>query len=222
MIHPSSQEAPALLLNELIQRYPFLSSCRQQISDAYDVLEESFSCNGKLLVAGNGGSASDSGHIVGELMKGFLLRRPLDALQKTAFSDSSDGRQLAENLQQSLPAIALTEQSALLSAIANDISPELVFAQQVFGYGRPRDVFLGLSTSGNSRNIVLAARTAKSCGLKAIAITGENASQLSEISDVCIRIPFTSTPRIQEATLPVYHGLCSMLEAHFFAKEAAE
>lgn len=216
----SPQEAPALLLNKLIQKYPFLSECRQQISDAYDILKDCFGQGGKLLIAGNGGSASDSGHIVGELMKGFLLRRPLDASQKTVFSDSCDDRQLAENLQQSLPAIALTEQSALLSAIANDISPELVFAQQVFGYGRPNDVFWGLSTSGSSRNIVLAARTARICGLKTIAITGNKTSRLCDLSDVCIRVPFTSTPQIQEATLPVYHALCSMLETYFFAREA--
>lgn len=216
----SSQEAPALLLNEFIQKYPALSGCRQQIADSYDILQNSFSQGGKLLIAGNGGSASDSSHIVGELMKGFLRRRPLDESQKTAFSNLSDGQQLSSSLQQSLPAIALTEQSALLSAIANDISPELVFAQQVFGYGCPHDVFWGLSTSGNSRNIVLAAQTARARHLKTIAITGSKVSHLSDLCDVCIRVPFTSTPRIQEATLPIYHVLCSMLEAHFFAKEA--
>lgn len=219
MANLTMQKTPALLLDELIQTYPYLSSCRQQIAAAYDALRICFRKDGKLLIAGNGGSASDSSHIVGELMKGFLCTRPLSPSQKTGFSGFSEGQQLAGKLQQALPAIALTEQSALLSAIANDISSDMVYAQQVFGYGRPGDVFMGLSTSGNSENIVLAARTASACGLKTIAITGSADSRLSVFCDICIRVPFTATYQIQEGTLPVYHALCAMLEADFFGKE---
>lgn len=219
MTNSSLAKTPALLLEELFEHYPHLSACRQSITDAYELLKNCYANKGKLLLAGNGGSASDSNHIVGELMKGFLSKRPLGASQKALFSEFPDGSHLADHLQQALPAITLTEQSSLITAIANDISPDLVFAQQVYGYGCLGDVFWGLSTSGNSRNIVFAAKTAKSCGLKTISITGSNPSQLSELSDVCIRVPFTSTPQIQEATLPIYHVLCSMLEASFFAKE---
>ena len=215
----SHTEGTALQLDQLIERYPFLSVCSQQIVDAYELLKNCYTNKGKLLLAGNGGSASDSNHIVGELMKGFLLKRPLDASQKALFRTISDGQHLANHLQQPLPAITLTEQSSLITAIANDISPDLIFAQQVYGYGHPGDIFWGLSTSGNSRNIVLAAKTAKICGLKTISITGEKPSMLSDLSDVCIQVPFTSTPQIQEATLPIYHALCSMLEANFFTKE---
>ena len=178
------------------------------IVEAYQILQESYTNDGKLLVAGNGGSAADAEHIVGELMKGFVNPRKLEA-----------GRVLSENLQGALPAIALDGHLALTTAYLNDCEPLLCFAQQVNGYGRKSDVFLGISTSGNSRNILYAATVAKAKGMKVIGLTGEKDSKLSEISDTCIQVPETETYKIQELHLPVYHCLCLMLEDTFFGKE---
>lgn len=176
---------------------------------------------GKLLVAGNGGSAADAEHIVGELMKGFVNPRKLE----TDYSDAlitvnkELGRVLSENLQGALPAIALDGHLALTTAYMNDCEPLLCFAQQVNGFGRKSDVFLGISTSGNSKNILYAATVAKAKGMKVIGLTGEKDSKLSEMSDVCIQVPETETYKIQELHLPVYHCLCLMLEDKFFGKE---
>lgn len=204
----------------LIERYPALSACREDIRKAYFILEEAYSAGRKLLVCGNGGSASDSEHIVGELMKEFKLKRKVYGAQASALKaiDTELGQVLAENLQGALPAISLTGHSSLTTAFMNDTSPELVFAQQVNGYGKPGDVFLGISTSGNSRNVLYAAVTAKSKGLKVIGLTGAGANKLCGLCDVCIRVPETSTYRIQELHLPVYHCLCMMLEEHFFGQ----
>ena len=192
----------------LILRYPQLIVVKDCIVEAYQILEESYTNDGKLLVAGNGGSAADAEHIVGELMKGFVNPRKLEA-----------GRVLSENLQGALPAIALDGHLALTTAYLNDCEPLLCFAQQVNGYGKKSDVFLGISTSGNSRNILYAATVAKAKGMKVIGLTGEKDSKLSEISDTCIQVPETETYKIQELHLPVYHCLCLMLEDTFFGKE---
>lgn len=188
------------------------------IGRAYEILEEAYASGRKLLVSGNGGSASDSEHIVGELMKEFKLKRRVFSDQAEALKeiDPELGQTLAEGLQGALPAISLTGHSSLTTAFMNDAMPELVFAQQVNGYGRPGDVYLGISTSGNSRNVLYAAVTAKAKGLKVIGLTGEKENKLMAYADVCIRVPETETFKIQELHLPVYHCLCLMLEQKFF------
>ncbi len=205
----------------LILRYPQLIVVKDCIVEAYQILEESYTNDGKLLVAGNGGSAADAEHIVGELMKGFVNPRKLEAEYSDALITVNKelGRVLSENLQGALPAIALDGHLALTTAYLNDCEPLLCFAQQVNGYGRKSDVFLGISTSGNSRNILYAATVAKAKGMKVIGLTGEKDSKLSEISDTCIQVPETETYKIQELHLPVYHCLCLMLEDTFFGKE---
>lgn len=205
----------------LTERYPSLAECKEDIIKAYDLLEATYANNRKLLVCGNGGSASDSEHIVGELMKEFKLKRKVYAEQADALKkiDPEMGATLAQHLQGALPAITLTAHSSLTTAFMNDSEPVLVFAQQVNGYGKEGDSFLGISTSGNSMNVLYAAVTAKSRGLKVIGLTGHNESKLSKLADVCIRVPETETYKIQELHLPVYHALCMMLEEHFFGKD---
>lgn len=173
---------------------------------------------GKLLVCGNGGSAADAEHIVGELMKGFKKRRSIsnELYHSLIEIDPEKADELVKNLQGGLPAIALDGHPALTTAFSNDCNPLMVFAQQVNGYGNEGDVFLGISTSGNSKNVVYAAMTAKAKGLKVIGLTGSRKSELSRIADVCIRVPETETYMIQELHLPVYHCLCLMLEEKFF------
>ena len=204
----------------LIERYPRLESSRQDIIDAYLILEESYENNGKLLIVGNGGSAADAEHTVGELMKAFVLPRPLDADYKAALNsvDSELGAVLGENLQAALPAIALDGHIALSTAYMNDCEPLLCFAQQVNGFGCKGDVFLGISTSGNSKNVLYAAVVAKAKGMKVIGLTGAKENKLMKYADVCIRVAQTETYMVQELHLPVYHTLCLMLEEHFFGK----
>ena len=203
----------------LVERYPSLESARNDIVAAYLLLEESYENGGKLLVAGNGGSAADAEHIVGELMKGFKLpRKPeADFAEKLVEENQELGSVLAENLQGALPAIALDGHPALSTAYMNDCEPLLCFAQQVNGYGKSGDVFLGISTSGNSKNVLFAATTAHAKGLKVIGLTGAKDSKLKDMSDVCIKAPQTETYMIQELHLPIYHCLCLMLEDKFFA-----
>lgn len=205
-------------LNHLIDRYPKLIVCKEDIMRAYELLEAAYQNGRKLLVCGNGGSASDSEHIVGELMKEFKLKRKIYGNQATALKDidAELGQVLADNLQGALPAISLTGHSSLQTAYMNDAVPELVFAQQVNGYGKPGDVFLGISTSGNSKNVLYAAVNAKAKGLKVIGLTGAKENKLMKFADVCIRVPETETYKIQELHLPVYHCLCLMLEQKFF------
>ena len=207
-------------LNHLIDRYPKLIVCRDDILKAYNLLESAYSSGRKLLVSGNGGSASDSEHIVGELMKEFRLKRKVYADQAEAMMtiDPEMGATLAENLQGALPAICLTGHSSLTTAFMNDANADLIFAQQVNGYGKPNDVYLGISTSGNSKNVIYAAITAKAKGLKVIGLTGARDSKLSKLADCCIKVPETETYKIQELHLPVYHCLCLMLEDKFFGK----
>ena len=205
-------------IQTLIDRYPKLIVCKDDIIKAYELLEEAYSQERKLLVCGNGGSASDSEHIVGELMKEFKLKRKVYADQAEAMKaiDPEMGETLAENLQGALPAICLTGHSSLTTAFMNDANADLVFAQQVNGYGKANDVFLGISTSGNSKNVCYAAITAKSKGLKVIGLTGQKESKMTKLGDCCIRVPEIETYKIHELHLPVYHCLCLMLEDHFF------
>ena len=205
-------------LNLLIERYPQLQVCREDIKQAYQLLETAYSNGRKLLVCGNGGSASDSEHIVGELMKEFKLKRKVYGDQAAALKavDPELGQVLADNLQGALPAICLTGHSSLTTAFMNDANADLIFAQQVNGYGKPGDIFLGISTSGNSKNVLYAAVNAKAKGLKVIGLTGAKENRLMKFADVCIRVPETETYKIQEYHLPVYHCLCMMLENKFF------
>lgn len=202
----------------LIERYPALNVCKQDITSAYQILEEAYSAGRKLLVAGNGGSASDSEHIVGELMKEFKMKRKIYAAQidRLMKIDAEMGVVLADHLQGSLPAISLVGEPSLTTAFMNDAVPVLIFAQQINGLGRAGDVFLGISTSGNSKNVLYAAVAAKSKGLKVVGLTGEKENRLMEFADVCIRVPEIETYKIQELHLPVYHCLCLMLEEKFF------
>ena len=198
------------MLNELFERYPALQICEKDIEDALKLLIDTYKNDGKVLVCGNGGSAADSEHIVGELMKGFMLKREVD-----------DGRipeNMRCNLQGALPAISLVSQSGVLSAFINDVEPEMMYAQLVYGYGKEGDLLICLSTSGNSKNCVNAAEVAKSIGVKVLSLTGEKESRLSQISDCTVKVPDTETFKVQEYHLPVYHFLCSMTEKYFFKK----
>ncbi len=199
-------------LTTLIERFPALSECEKDIISAYNLMIGCYDNGSKLLCCGNGGSAADCDHLVGELMKGFLKKRPLSDEEKDKFSLEN----LAYSLQKGLPAISLCAHSALMTAFSNDEDPDFVFAQQVYGYANKGDILVAFSTSGNSANIVYAAMAAKAAGVAVISITGANESRLSEISDVCIRIPETETFKIQELTLPVYHCLAAMVEENYF------
>lgn len=202
----------------LVQRYPVLQACAEDIEKAYRILEECYTHDGKLLIAGNGGSAADSEHIAGELMKRFKIPRPVPAsfAQKLREADPVRGPELAKNLEQGLMTIPLVAHEALSTAYINDVDGLGVFAQQLYGFGRPGDVFLGISTSGNSRNVMSATVVARALGLKVIGLTGAKGGELASVADVAIRVPETETFMIQELHLPVYHCLCLMLEERFF------
>ena len=200
------------IFNELFERYPFLETCREDILSSFEILADCFEKGGKVLCCGNGGSAADCDHFAGELLKGFLKKRPLPDSEKEKFGDGF----IADNLQKGLPVISLCTHSALMTAFSNDAVPSLVFAQQVYAYAKSGDVLLCLSTSGNSENIVYAAKTALAADMKVISVTGEKESALSRFSDVCIRLPETETFKVQELTLPVYHCLAAMIENKFF------
>ena len=204
----------------LISRYPRLVISKLDLINAYLIFEECYLKGGKLLVTGNGGSAADSEHIVGELMKAFVNPRRLDDEYARALveTDLVLGKVLSENLQGALPAIALDGHLALSTAYMNDCEPLLCFAQQINGFGNTGDVFWGISTSGNSKNILFAAVAAKAKGMKVVGLTGLKESRLSQLADVCIRVPETETYMIQELHLPVYHTVCLMLEDKFFGK----
>ena len=211
---------PLKQIDVLVERYSELENQRENIIASYKIMEESYCSGGKLLIAGNGGSAADSEHIVGELMKSFEKPRSLSEKYKEKLKsiDFESGKTLSDKLQGGLAAIALDGHIALSTAYMNDCEPLLCFAQQVNGYGNEKDVFLGISTSGNSENIIYAAIVAKAKGMKVIGLTGAKESKLSEIADVTIRSPQTRTYMVQEHHLPIYHCLCLMLEERFFGE----
>ena len=206
------------MLDELIKRYPILERVREDIEAVYGILERCYENGGKLLIAGNGGSAADAEHIVGELMKGFVKRRPVTEEMKEALekADPVRGKELSEKLQGGLPAIALVDHAALSTAFANDVDGMLSYAQQVNGYGKPGDVFLGSSTSGNAENVMYAAVTAKAKGMQVVGLTGKDGGKLAGIADAAVIVPEMETYKIQELHLPVYHALCLMLEHRFY------
>lgn len=204
----------------LLERYPQLSVCKDDIVAAYRILEECYKSDYKLLIAGNGGSAADSEHIAGELMKRFETPRPVptDFASRLCEIDSERGPGLAKNLERGLMAIPLVAHEALTTAYINDVDGLGVFAQQLYGFGRPGDVFLGISTSGNSKNVMSATVVARAVGIKVIGLTGATGGELAKVADVSIRVPETRTYKIQELHLPVYHCLCLMLEDRFFGE----
>lgn len=206
------------ILEELLERYPKLLPVRGEIEAAYQILEECYANGGKLLIAGNGGSSADAEHIVGELMKGFVKRRelPEDLQNALLQADAEQGEALAKKLQGGLPAIALSGHPALSTAFLNDVDGDMIYAQQVCGYGQPGDVLLGISTSGNAKNIDYAVTVAKAKGMKAIGLAGKDGGRLGSRADVAVVVPEQETYRIQELHLPIYHALCLMLEEHFF------
>ena len=206
------------IFEELFVRYPVLNKNRDDILKAYEMLKACYENGGKLLVAGNGGSCADAEHIVGELMKGFVKRRPVTEEMKEALekADPVRGKELSEKLQGGLPAIALVDHAALSTAFANDVDGMLSYAQQVNGYGKPGDVFLGISTSGNAENVMYAAVTAKAKGMKVVGLTGKDGGKLAGIADAAVIVPEMETYKIQELHLPVYHALCLMLEHRFY------
>jgi len=203
---------------ELVRRYPDLAECLPQVRQGIERLAGAFRAGGKLLVCGNGGSAADSEHIVGELMKGFLLPRalPPEMRMRLEAAAPGHGERLAAGLQGALPAISLVSQSALLTAFINDVDPAMVFAQQVYGYGRPEDALLVLSTSGRSANVLNALRVARALGLVTLGLTGKSGGALPELCDVTIRVPFEQVVPIQERHLAIYHAMCAQLEQEFF------
>lgn len=205
-------------LEELITRYPVLEPVKDSIAGVYEILRECFESGHKLLVAGNGGSAADSEHIVGELMKGFVKRRPVpeDLAKKMEDIDPEAGKALAGKLQGGLPSISLTGHPGLSTAFLNDVDGLMVYAQQVYGYGQEGDVLLGISTSGNAANVHYAAVAAKALGMKVVGLTGKDGGKLGKYADKAIIVPEEETFKIQELHLPVYHALCLMLEEHFF------
>lgn len=204
----------------LIERYPVLEDCRKSIIDAYQVMEDCYSHDGKLLIAGNGGSAADSEHIAGELMKRFETPRPvpIDFAEKLKSIDPIRGEELSKNLERGLMAIPLVAHEAMTTAYINDVDGYGVFAQQLYGFGRPGDVFLGISTSGNSKNVMSATVVARALGIKVVGLTGAKGGELAKVADVAVKVPQTRTYMIQELHLPVYHCWCLMLEDHFFGK----
>ncbi len=206
-------------IRQLIFSYPGLDVCASDIEAAYNVLRDCYRRGGKVLTCGNGGSAADAEHIVGELMKGYLLKRPVpeEVRAKLIAISSEDGDYLADHLQGGLPAVSLVSQSSLLSAIANDTAADMVYAQQVYAYGREGDALIGISTSGNSTNVFRAMQVARALGLRTIGLTGRTGGRLKPLCDVCIRVPANDTTLVQERHLPIFHVLCAMLEEEFFA-----
>ena len=204
-------------LEELLYRFPFLKEQREALQRAAELLLESVQAGGKVLTCGNGGSAADAEHIVGELMKEFDCKRPVDAWTAARLREQGETVQPLLALQGAIPAISLDAHSVLISAIANDMDAAMVYAQQVYGYANPGDVLIGLSTSGNSKNVINAVRLAKATDVVTICITGKTGGVLAALADVTICLPETETYKVQELTLPVYHMLCHELERAVFS-----
>ena len=209
---------PDMILNEMVERFPKLVNVKRDVEKAFLKIVDAYKGGGKVLVCGNGGSASDADHIVGELMKGFLLKRPLTNEIKSKLKIYHEGEILEKYLQMPLSAINLSAHSALLTALCNDTDQSVIFAQQVLGYGNEGDVLIGISTSGMSENVICAGVTAKALGLVTVGVTGESGGKMINCYDILIRVPSSITCHIQEMHRPVYHTLCSMVEAHFFDK----
>ncbi len=208
------------LLEDLVTRFPELHVCLEPITKVFLLLRNIFTSGKKLLVCGNGGSAADAEHFSGELLKGFLKKRPLPLMLKTnfsAFAGNSD--QWIDRLQKGLPVLPLNTNTALISAVSNDIGADLIFAQQVLSYGIAGDSILAISTTGNSDNIIKAVIVAKGLGLHTIGLTGQENGKLGDLCEFLIKVPAFQTFKVQEFHLPVYHVLAAMLEEEFFSNE---
>lgn len=210
-----------LLIENLIIRFPKLSNCKQEIENSILEIVNYYKNNGKLLICGNGGSASDSLHMVGELMKSFVLPRKLENkyIDKIKNIFPQEAEYFISNLQSSLPAIALVSEISLITAYSNDNNSELVFAQQVLGYGNEEDILIAISTSGNSKNVIYASQISKIKGMKVILLTGKFGGKLKEISDININVEEEETYIIQEYHLPIYHTICLGVEKEMFGEE---
>lgn len=205
------------ILCELCARYPALESAKQKIASAFELLQDTLLRGKKLMVCGNGGSAADSEHIVGELMKSFKKHRPIDgAVYERLSAFGSRGRLLQDCLEGTMKALSLTSHIALSTAFANDKNAAVGFAQQLYGLGEEGDALICISTSGNAENCVLAAIVAKAKDIRVLALTGQRESELSALSDLIVDVPACETYRVQELHLPVYHCLCAMLEEENF------
>lgn len=206
-------------LQQLVAKYPDLQSCIEEVRRAAELLRDCYRAGGKALFCGNGGSASDCEHLVGELMKGYLLARPVpaDVRRRLEVAFPEQGDYLASHLQGALPAISLVSQSSLITAIANDTAPDMIFAQQVHGYGREGDVVVGISTSGNSGNVLQALRVGRAMGLRTLGFTGSSGGAMKSLCDVVVCVPWQATADIQERHLAIYHALCAIVEEAFFA-----
>ena len=200
------------ILEKTVFDNPALVECRDDILLAYEIIAKCYRDNGMVLVCGNGGSAADSEHIVGELMKGFLKKRPLPEADKDLLGDEY----LYNNLQGTLPAVSLVSQTSIATAFMNDVEPDMVYAQQVYGYRNPKNVLIAISTSGNASNVNNAVRVANAFGMKTIGLTGKKGGKLVDNCTVVIKAPATETYRVQEYHLPIYHALCAMVEADNF------
>lgn len=208
------------MLNELMERYPSLVACKKEIEAAAEAWIGCYENGGKLMACGNGGSCADSEHIVGELMKGFLKKRPLpqEKIAEMKKNNPDVPEEWLAKLQGGLPAFALPSFGALNTAFCNDVDPELIYAQPLMGMGKAGDILVCISTSGNSKNVVAAAHVGKALGMKVIALTGQTGGKLKNLADICICVPETETFKVQELHLPVYHYLCAETEAHFYAE----
>jgi phosphoheptose isomerase len=206
------------VLNELCERHPLLESLKNTIGETAEIIIKCYTEGGKLLICGNGGSSSDSDHIVGELMKSFESKRPInkDISKKLSEVSEERGKYLSEKLECGLPAISLSSQNSLTTAICNDIGADLVFAQQVLGYGRDKDILIAISTSGNSRNVVDACITARATGMKVIGLTGFSGGKMKQYCDILLNVPEKRTAYVQELHLPVFHAICLLVENHFY------
>ena len=201
-------------VENMVERYPELTACKNEVALAINAVVDCYNAGGKILICGNGGSAADAEHISGELLKGFLSKRPVTGAELSALS--AELGDAAEKLQRGIPAVPLTSLSAALSAFANDVDPELVFAQLVFALGKENDLVVGLSTSGNSKNVVKALEVAKARGIKTVAMTGASGGRLAEIADITVKAPATETYKVQEYHLPIYHAICAEAERLIF------
>ena len=201
-------------VENMVERYPELTACKNEVALAIDAVVDCYNAGGKILICGNGGSAADAEHISGELLKGFLSKRPVTGAELSALS--AELGDAAEKLQRGIPAVPLTSLSAALSAFANDVDPELVFAQLVFALGKKKDLLIGLSTSGNSKNVVAAIKTAKALGIRTVAMTGASGGVLADIADVTVKAPVAETYKVQEYHLPIYHAICAEAERLIF------
>lgn len=214
------KETTLAKIDALIERYPSLNICRSGLTATVEAIIDTYNKGGKVIICGNGGSAADSEHIVGELMKGFVKKRPIseDLYAKLQATCPNEADYLKENLQGALPAISLMNAVALNSAFANDQAPDLAMAQQLLGLGRPEDILIGISTSGNSANVIYAVQLAKSLGIKTVGLIGNRQCRMQKLCDIVIAAPEMETYKIQELHLPIYHMLCIAVENEFFEK----